>query len=117
VAKKASTPRQKVQPEQEKPKGLEGFYRLQIEAFSKSGLTKGVGYAINFHADENEVIGMFDSAVLKKWRGLVTGIVLRHRDDVFDPRACYALLNATRPSSSRIEATQCQPASVSLNRS
>ena len=32
-------------------------------------------------------------------------------------RACYALLNATRPSSSRTEATQCQPASVSLNRS
>src|SRR5215471_5887455 len=32
-------------------------------------------------------------------------------------RGCYALLNATRPSRSRIEATQCQPASVSLNRS
>jgi RNA polymerase sigma factor (sigma-70 family) len=85
LTRKAPTPPQQVQPEPEKPKGLEGFYRLEIEAHSKSGLTKGVGYAINFHADEKEVLSMFTSDVLTKWRGLVTGIALRHRDDVFDP--------------------------------
>src|SRR5262249_50589537 len=93
-------------PAQEKPKGLEGFYRLEIEAFSKSGLTKGVGYAINFHADEKEVIGMFDSAVLKKWRGLVTGIALRYRDNVFDP--VKGKENAKKMASEVIAAAKAQ---------
>jgi hypothetical protein len=106
VAKKASTPRQKVQPEPEKPRAQEKFYQLGIEAFSKSGLTKGVGYAINFGADENDVQSMFSSAVFTKWRGQVTGIALRHRDDVFDPVKGKA--NARKMASEVIAAAKTQ---------
>lgn len=56
-------------------------FMLGIECNSESGLTQGVGFNITFESQDSG----FRSANFKDWRRQITNIVLRHRDDSFDP--------------------------------
>ena len=83
-------------------------FMLGIEAESASGATRGVGYNITFEGSEAHK--GFQSDSFQEWRKQVKEIVLRHRDDVFDPAQGEA--NTRKALAEIMEASQAHGVAV-----